>query len=162
MVTDYTEPETFTLVPALKNQAYAYTKSTIESDDAGTEFTEDSTFQHGGLRDTRDNTRQEFKDETDINVILKKFGLDKFANRQMTYGDYNFDLDLQTSLNAIKAAKRVHKKLSPDLQRKYPTMVDVIEAIENGQLREELLEEKTEPGQPAAAPPPETAPAPAP
>lgn len=87
--------------------------------------------------DEKDPTRQEFKDQTDPNIILKKFGVPVFT-RQPIYGDMNFDLDLQAAMAAVAAADRLWEQLPKDLQEKYPDNASIITALDTGDLAKDL------------------------
>jgi hypothetical protein len=88
--------------------------------------------------DTDGITRQEFKDEADINVLLAKFGVDNMT-RLPEYGktiDYN--LDLQQALTAIQEAKNANMQVPPELRSKYPDWRAVLNAAETGQYQADL------------------------
>lgn len=93
-------------------------------------------------------TRQEFKDEADINKLLNRFGVHSL--RPVSYGDYDYDVDLQTALDAIEKAERGYDRLPPELKEKYPNWDAVILALADGakttEIRE-LLEGKQPPKQ---------------
>lgn len=50
-----------------------------------------------------DNTRQEFAEEADINVLLRKYGVVP-PQRPATFGTMDFDLDLQLAYEAVREA----------------------------------------------------------
>lgn len=87
--------------------------------------------------DMPDTTRQEFKDETDVNKILGRYGVNA-PMRPVQYGESNFDLDLQTALQAIYTAQDAVRNLPPDLAAKYPTWTSFMEAAYSGKLRQDL------------------------
>lgn len=87
--------------------------------------------------DSRDTARQEFKDETDINKILDKFGA--FApQRQVTYGEVNYDLDMQQSFDAVRYAERSWHRLPDHLKKEMPTPRTMLNAIASGKFKEYL------------------------
>lgn len=88
---------------------------------------------HNDDTNHRSRTRQEFKDETDTNWILKRFGI-QGANRQVQYGHADFDLDLQQAHEAVNAAKIAHHRMPAHLRDKYPTYKSLLNAIESGEL----------------------------
>lgn len=91
---------------------------------------------------TLDKTRQEFKDETDINVILKRFGIGAVPGHRPVYGEVDHTLDLQGAFEARDAAIRMHQRLPAELQDQFPTWREVIAAAENGELEKAFSELK--------------------
>lgn len=84
-----------------------------------------------------DLTRQEFKDETDVNKTIARFG-GNTPLRQPTYGTMDYDIDLQQSLTAINKAQAACKKLPEPLRTKYYHWELLLEGMRNGQLKEDL------------------------
>lgn len=88
--------------------------------------------------------QQNFKDETDINVIVKKFGITgqvPVPSRLPNYGDFTGVYDYQTAMNAIIEADNVFNALSADIRKKFDNdpgkFVDFCENPDNiGELRE--------------------------
>lgn len=78
-----------------------------------------------------DKTHQEFKDESDINKMLAKFGVMGHGTEPY-FGPVDYGIDLQQALQTIADAKRAHAALDPALLAKYPTWVSMVEAIELG------------------------------
>lgn len=98
-----------------------------------------------------DMTRQEFRDETNINNIINRFlstGIPP-AQRQPVFGDRDFDIDLHTGYLAIESAQRAFLRLPDALKEKYKNMQGLLDAIWTGEFKEDLLEETTRPTQPA-------------
>lgn len=85
----------------------------------------------------RSVTRQEHKDEADINSLLKRYGVG-VPQRPPVWGEVDFDLDLQTAHKAITTAKEVHAGLPADLKAKYPNWQSLLNGLENGQLKIDL------------------------
>lgn len=82
-----------------------------------------------------DRARQEFKKETDINEILRRFGVGDESNlRQGTFGEIDYNLDLQQALSSIDQAKSAYREMPNELQRRYPTWQRFLNAIERGEL----------------------------
>lgn len=94
------------------------------SDLAGLDFT-----------DSRDMARHEFKEETDINATLKKFGV--MQQHPYQYGnEVDNDLDLHTAFLAVAQAKEAHSRLPQHLREKYDTWRDLLNAVERGELND--------------------------
>lgn len=80
-------------------------------------------------------TRQEDKQDADINHLLQRFGVG-LPVRQPEYGqtiDYN--LDLQTAMDAVEQAKQAWQGLPDNLRKKYPRWQDLLNAVESGNLK---------------------------
>lgn len=91
----------------------------------------------GGLACTaeEDVTRQEFKDETDINKLLTRYG-GNVPLRAATYGGTVDDnIDLQQALGAIADAKHAWRNLPENLRNRYTDWRQLLNALENGQLK---------------------------
>lgn len=84
--------------------------------------------------ESRDMARQEFKAESDINEILKKFGLTN-PLRQVTYGEVDFDLDLQQAFAAIAAAKQAYREIPDELKAVVPSWQALLNGIESGAIQ---------------------------
>lgn len=80
-----------------------------------------------------DTTRQEFKDEADTNVLLKRFGVG-IPLKPVVYGETHFDIDLQQALEAVNQARTAYRGLPPELKRIYPSWQTLLNAIESGAL----------------------------
>lgn len=94
----------------------------------------------GGLdcSDSKDMARQEFKDESDVNMILARFGVDSFQAKQPLFGETDYDIDLQQALAAIKTAKEVHHGLPPELRKIYPTWRSMLNGANTGDLKKDM------------------------
>lgn len=85
-------------------------------------------------------TRQEFKDDADINILLARFGVDQ-QMRQPAYGQtIDYSIDLQTAMGAISDAQRVAANVPEELRQKYPTWREILNASETGQYQHDLNE----------------------
>lgn len=80
-----------------------------------------------------DLARQEFKQEADVNYILSRFGLDG-PQRQLVFGDVDFDIDLTGAHAAVSQARRAWGKMPDYLKEKYPSWQDLLAAIHSGEL----------------------------
>lgn len=116
-----------------------------------------------------DRTRQEFREECDINTIAKRFGLGATlptVHDLPQFGDYEGVFDFQTAMNAIRQAEqafaaqpaRVRERFANDPQR-------FLEFCEDPRNRAEALDlglldpSKVAPAPSVAQPPPSTPPA---
>lgn len=80
-----------------------------------------------------DRTRQEFKDEADVNVILRRVGAGGFEPRPMVYGVQDTDADLQTIYAAAAVAQDGWLKLPEHLRRRYPGWPELLAAVDRGE-----------------------------
>jgi len=98
-------------------------------------------------------TRQEFKDDADINKLISKFGVDAFTKgRQAIPGaQINYDLDLQQALTTVNAVQQRYNFIPQWLKDRYPNWQLLAEALESGTI------DLKEPQAPPAPPTPEEA-----
>lgn len=87
--------------------------------------------------DLPDLTRQEFRDETDVNKILARYGVNA-PMRQPEYSEVDYSMDLQQSLQAIKEAEDAVSKLPPSLRVKYFTWERLLDGAYNGEFKTDL------------------------
>lgn len=109
-----------------------------------------------------DLTRQEFKNEVDVNQILARYGVNT-PMRQPIYGEVDFDMDLHQAFTAVSAAKRAFDRLPASLKERYPTWQAVLNGLESGQFRIDLNVEnlkKETPPDPTKVTPKEDTPVP--
>lgn len=83
--------------------------------------------------DSTDVARQEFKSEADVNVLLQKYGVG-IPQKQVAFGDTNFDIDLQEALAAVQAAKRAYRQLPPELRQRYPSWQTLLNNLASGRI----------------------------
>lgn len=62
-----------------------------------------------------DTARQEFKQEADVNFLIKKYGQPVPA--AYPTGDTDFDVDLMTAYQAVENARQGYQNLAPHLRR---------------------------------------------
>lgn len=85
--------------------------------------------------DAESPTRQELKDDADINVMIKRFGGIPDTGRRIQFGEQmSFDLDLMTAFEALANAKSSFDDLPAELRAKYPTITRLMEAVERGEV----------------------------
>lgn len=85
----------------------------------------------------RDMTRQEFKEETDINVLLKKFGLNQ-QSRPLIYGEYDYTVDYQQALQSVEEARRAYMRMPQEIRDKYPNTKSMLDGMATGALAKDL------------------------
>lgn len=100
-----------------------------------------------------DLARQEFKDEVDVNIMLRKFGIPIAGPLQ--FGEIDYDLDLQQAHAAVNVARKVHNKMPQEIKDKYPTWGEFLTAVVRGDVALDLKENQppASTGDPPAPPP---------
>lgn len=90
-------------------------------------------------------TKQCFKDETDINNIMKKWaitGQSPLPGRgNPQYGDFSSIMDYQSSLNAVIEANAAFENLPAQIRKRFsndPALF--VDFVQNPQNKEELIE----------------------
>lgn len=81
----------------------------------------------------KDTARQEFKDESDINYMLSRFGVTQ-PRGTPTYGTWDETVDLQSALQSVSDARQAYQALPTVLKKKFNSMEDLLTAVENGSL----------------------------
>lgn len=109
------------------------------------------------INDGPDMTRQEFKQEADINNILKRFGVGALQ-RQGIYGtEVDYNLDLQQAITATREAQDAYTRLPTALKNRYSTLDDFIAGYNAGHIKPADLKTATPPA-PIVDPSPEDSP----
>lgn len=89
-------------------------------------------------------TKQSFKDEVDINTIVKRFGITgqmPVPSRLPTYDDFTGIEDYQSALNALLDAAAAFDDLSADIRRKFDNdPQQFLEYVNNPDNRESLYD----------------------
>lgn len=93
-----------------------------------------------------DQCRQEMAEDTDINVFLTRYGMPQPGGG--SYGEADYDLDLQGAIHAIDDAKRAWHNLDPELRKKFPSWLDLLAAAEAGELDRKPVEKAAEAAKP--------------
>lgn len=84
-------------------------------------------------------TRQEMKDESDINILLARFGVNTPIRGGLDYGaEIDYNMDLQQALGAIESARRANTAVPEELREKYPTWREVLNGAETGEYQKDL------------------------
>lgn len=91
----------------------------------------------------KDMTRQEHALEADINYLVDRY-TPGAPMRQITYGEADFTMDLQQAFGAIALARHMHSRLPRELLEQYPTWQSLLNAVESGQFRSDLLNREQE------------------
>lgn len=84
-------------------------------------------------------TRQEFKDDTNLDLLLKRHQMPALS-RPPIFGEINFDTNLATVLDQVKTANALWRSLPKQLRDKYPNTRDLVAALYNGQLEKDITE----------------------
>lgn len=79
-----------------------------------------------------DKTRQEFKQEADINTLMSKFGA--LPPTRLPGGEWDFDLDLQTAFEAVRIVRDGFRRLPQEVRDLYPTPQALVDAILRGEV----------------------------
>lgn len=82
--------------------------------------------------DLPDMTRQEFKDEADINNLMTRYGVTGAPQRPTVFGEVDYDQDLQQAKQALHDAQRAWEHLPQNIKEKYRGWRSLFTAIENG------------------------------
>lgn len=84
-------------------------------------------------------TRQEFAEESNINNILTKHGINPLTMKEMTWGqEIDERIDLQTALYAIEQARTIMPHVPQELRAKYDNWQKVLNAVESGEYAYDL------------------------
>lgn len=88
----------------------------------------------------KDQARQEFKHEANINTIMDRFKRTGMAPamRQPVFGDHDFDLDLHGGFIALAEADRAFLNLPRELREKYGNPHGMLDAVHSGEMRKDL------------------------
>lgn len=93
------------------------------------------------VADDHPRTKQAFKDECDINRIMRKFqktGILEHTRRHAPqYGEAS-TMDLLTAQTIIKDAERMYQELPSSVRKKFSGPVDFLQFVENPENAEEI------------------------
>lgn len=92
-----------------------------------------------------DRARQEFAKDADVNLLLKRFGLN-IPVRHPEYGEVDFDLDVQGAYRAVAEAREGFARLPAHLRERFPSWEALMAAVANGEAVS--LEPPKEPASP--------------
>lgn len=101
----------------------------------------------------KDMARQEGKDEADINILLKKFGVGVPQKAQPVFGVTDYTIDLQTGIEAARQATAAWANVPRNIRHTYRNWQNVITAIDRGDLKVADLNPPPKAEEPATEPP---------
>lgn len=108
-------------------------------------------------------TKQEFKDDCDINRILAKYqrtgALSHFAKYAPQYGEFNA-LDLQSAQNLLINARKMFDELPSNVRAIVSTPAGFLDFVQDPKNAEKMAELGLKASPPPIAKPPELAPEP--
>lgn len=87
----------------------------------------------GTETENKDETRQEYAKDADINYMLSRFGLVP-ARGTPTYGEWDDSMDLQQALTSVSEAKSAYNDLPKALKEKFANIEELLTAYNNGSL----------------------------
>lgn len=95
------------------------------------------------LTDAPRVTRQEFREEADVNHLLRRYGVHAVAQaRPPHFGEVNWDMDLHSAHIAVERAAQAFTNLPADLREKYVDTRGLLNAMNSGQLADDLRERR--------------------
>lgn len=110
--------------------------------------------------DAINKARQEFAKDADVNHIVAKYGIDAF-NKNHTYGEINFDLDLASALRTVQQGRETYDTLPLSIRQKYTfNSPEFLKALADGTLGTEIDALAKPPAKPPEPPTPEAPPTP--
>lgn len=86
----------------------------------------------------RDLVRQELGASTDINVMMKKFGVGSFQRERPRFETTDYSVDRQAALESWRSARAAWEQLPKALRSKYSTTAKMLEGLASGQLEADL------------------------
>lgn len=99
-----------------------------------------------------DMTRQEFKDDSDINKLVERHGL---IVRPVKYGEHNFDEDLTAQMQSRSVFQLWFESAPANVKEMYPDLGSFLAAFASGAFKTGLagVEVPSSPDSPSATPP---------
>lgn len=99
-----------------------------------------------------DMTRQEFKEECDVNHILRQHG---YMVRPVQYGEHNFDDDLTAQMQSRSVFQLWYDSAPADVREAYPNLGSFLAAFGSGAFKTGMagVEVPSSPDNPEAKPP---------
>lgn len=81
-----------------------------------------------------DKTRQEFKQDADVNTTLLRHGLPVAGLKTPVYTDNNTDIDLQDAIQIVETVRTAHADLPEHIRARYPTWQHLLTAAMSNTL----------------------------
>lgn len=81
-------------------------------------------------------TRQEFKDDSDINSLLSRYGALPPSSRPAVFQDIDYTQDLLSSYEALSRAETLFEGLSPQVQQFFGSWANLAQALADGTANE--------------------------
>lgn len=85
--------------------------------------------------DATDITRQEFKDEADVNQIMARFGFNLPTVGPANFAEVDWSTDLQAAFEAKANLQDAYDRLPAALKAKYPGWVVLLQAMARGEVK---------------------------
>lgn len=103
-------------------------------DDLQNQYSRDSMLD---TTDRPDMTRQELKDDADINILLRRHGLNQ-QSRPLQFGEYDYTIDYQQALDSVTTAQKAYNRMPIEIRDKYPNLSTMLSAMATGELATDL------------------------
>ena len=102
--------------------------------------------------ESEDMTRQEFKDECDVNHILRQHG---YMVRPVQYGEHNYDEDLTVQMQSRSVFQLWYDSAPSDVREAYPDLGSFLAAFGSGAFKTGMagVEVPSTPDSPSASQP---------
>jgi hypothetical protein len=99
-----------------------------------------------------DMTRQEFKEECDVNHILRQHG---YVPRPVVYGEHNFDDDMTARMQSRSLFEAWYAEAPAEVRELYSDLGSFLRAFGAGAFKQgpEGVDSQSTPSEPSASPP---------
>lgn len=87
---------------------------------------------------SEDRTKQDFKDESDVNVVLRNFGVQSLRLRPTAPIEVDWSVDLQAAYGRVLEAKARYHEMPEQIRSLYPTWEQFADAMRKGELSIEV------------------------
>lgn len=98
------------------------------------EYSELSGLIFGDSRESRDVTRQEYRDDVEVNLQLKRYGVHVPIRQGGEFTERDYTLDLQQAIYSTEQAHNTWLHLPREIRQKYPTWKHMLDGMANGHL----------------------------
>lgn len=102
-----------------------------QGDGKGDDYSDLTGLDASDREDNPDRTRQEDAEGSDINRILRSFGVPRAGQRS----EADYTLDLQTAIHAVRDAETGYARLPAHLKDKYHDWVEFLIAVDQGHIK---------------------------